>query len=234
MAAGHLITLITCFLLSCYVSSVGSPYCWLSRESSNVQWPNMLASWGLPTSLICNVEYMKASSLTCELTAVGRQLIAAESWWRLPFALSLERHWVLNLKRNFSSKVKESEMERDKGNWPFWSWSRPKRTVFVKILPTFHSHKELIPVQVRRYVYHDVVRLNDISKLVDCSGVQVRASLRFIWESIAQLINFWLKHCPVSQLLIVPSLGFWICEERHMPLHALVCTILSATCDIDL
>jgi len=27
-------------------------------------------------------------------------------------------------------------------------------------------------VQVRRYVYHDVVRLNDISKLVDCSGVQ--------------------------------------------------------------
>ncbi|CAI5463267.1 unnamed protein product [Closterium sp. Yama58-4] len=27
-------------------------------------------------------------------------------------------------------------------------------------------------VQIRRYVYHDVVRLQDITKLVDCSGVQ--------------------------------------------------------------
>ena len=28
-------------------------------------------------------------------------------------------------------------------------------------------------VQVRRYVYHDVVRLGDLEKLVDCSNIQV-------------------------------------------------------------
>lgn len=29
------------------------------------------------------------------------------------------------------------------------------------------------PWQVRRYVYHDVVRLGDLEKLIDCSYIQV-------------------------------------------------------------
>lgn len=36
-------------------------------------------------------------------------------------------------------------------------------------LPTHHSHPIL---QVRRYVYQDVVRLDDLEKLIDCSFVQ--------------------------------------------------------------
>ncbi|XP_048228538.1 uncharacterized protein LOC8263599 isoform X2 [Ricinus communis] len=37
-------------------------------------------------------------------------------------------------------------------------------------LPSHHSHPLL---QVRRYVYHDVVRLGDLEKLIDCSYIQV-------------------------------------------------------------
>ncbi|XP_029130110.1 uncharacterized protein LOC109812784 isoform X2 [Cajanus cajan] len=36
-------------------------------------------------------------------------------------------------------------------------------------LPSHPSHSLL---QVRRYVYHDVVRLGDLEKLVDCSNIQ--------------------------------------------------------------
>ncbi|XP_050234104.1 protein RGF1 INDUCIBLE TRANSCRIPTION FACTOR 1 [Mercurialis annua] len=36
-------------------------------------------------------------------------------------------------------------------------------------LPSHHSHPLL---QVRRYVYHDVVRLEDLEKLIDCSYIQ--------------------------------------------------------------
>ncbi|XP_002533942.2 protein RGF1 INDUCIBLE TRANSCRIPTION FACTOR 1 isoform X1 [Ricinus communis] len=36
-------------------------------------------------------------------------------------------------------------------------------------LPSHHSHPLL---QVRRYVYHDVVRLGDLEKLIDCSYIQ--------------------------------------------------------------
>ncbi|KAH1050288.1 hypothetical protein GLYMA_08G086900v4 [Glycine max] len=36
-------------------------------------------------------------------------------------------------------------------------------------LPSHRSHSLL---QVRRYVYHDVVRLGDLEKLVDCSNIQ--------------------------------------------------------------
>ncbi|XP_058068471.1 protein RGF1 INDUCIBLE TRANSCRIPTION FACTOR 1 [Magnolia sinica] len=36
-------------------------------------------------------------------------------------------------------------------------------------LPAHHFHRL---VQVRRYVYHDVVRLEDLEKLIDCSNVQ--------------------------------------------------------------
>jgi len=37
-------------------------------------------------------------------------------------------------------------------------------------LPSHRFHSLL---QVRRYVYHDVVRLEDLHKLIDCSNVQV-------------------------------------------------------------
>ena len=37
-------------------------------------------------------------------------------------------------------------------------------------LPSHRFHRLL---QVRRYVYHDVVRLEDLQKLIDCSNVQV-------------------------------------------------------------
>lgn len=35
------------------------------------------------------------------------------------------------------------------------------------------SHRRHRLLQVRRYVYHDVVRLEDLEKLIDCSSVQV-------------------------------------------------------------
>lgn len=35
------------------------------------------------------------------------------------------------------------------------------------------SHRFHRLLQVRRYVYHDVVRLEDLQKLIDCSNVQV-------------------------------------------------------------
>lgn len=38
-------------------------------------------------------------------------------------------------------------------------------------LPSHRCHRLL---QIRRYVYHDVVRLEDLQKLVDCNNVQVR------------------------------------------------------------
>nr|CAD1825711.1 unnamed protein product [Ananas comosus var. bracteatus] len=34
------------------------------------------------------------------------------------------------------------------------------------------SHRSHRVVQVRRYVYHDVVRLSDLAKLIDCSSIQ--------------------------------------------------------------
>jgi hypothetical protein len=37
-------------------------------------------------------------------------------------------------------------------------------------IPSHRFHRLL---QVRRYVYHDVVRLEDLEKLIDCSNVQV-------------------------------------------------------------
>jgi len=52
--------------------------------------------------------------------------------------------------------------------------------------------------QVRRYVYHDVIRLDDLEKLVDCSNIQVRQisakeqhqkACRFIY-----IIEFSNKH----------------------------------------
>ncbi|KAJ8627748.1 hypothetical protein MRB53_021055 [Persea americana] len=42
-------------------------------------------------------------------------------------------------------------------------------SICAHCLPSHHSHPLL---QVRRYVYHDVVRLDDLEKLIDCSYVQ--------------------------------------------------------------
>ncbi|KAH9615852.1 hypothetical protein KSS87_021619 [Heliosperma pusillum] len=35
------------------------------------------------------------------------------------------------------------------------------------------SHRSHLLLQVRRYVYHDVIRLDDLQKLIDCSYIQV-------------------------------------------------------------
>ncbi|KAG4956751.1 hypothetical protein JHK85_043131 [Glycine max] len=35
------------------------------------------------------------------------------------------------------------------------------------------SHRSHPLLQVRRYVYHDVIRLDDLEKLIDCSNIQV-------------------------------------------------------------
>ncbi|XP_068655555.1 protein RGF1 INDUCIBLE TRANSCRIPTION FACTOR 1-like [Aristolochia californica] len=43
------------------------------------------------------------------------------------------------------------------------------RSICSNCLPSHRSHPLL---QVRRYVYHDVVRLDDLEKLIDCSYVQ--------------------------------------------------------------
>jgi hypothetical protein len=37
-----------------------------------------------------------------------------------------------------------------------------------------------VDLQIRRYVYHDVVRIEDIQKMVDCTHVQVSLSLCYI------------------------------------------------------
>jgi len=51
-------------------------------------------------------------------------------------------------------------------------------------LPSHRFHRLL---QVRRYVYHDVVRLEDLQKLIDCSNVQV---------------YLWLTHWTQIQLFL--------------------------------
>lgn len=43
------------------------------------------------------------------------------------------------------------------------------RSICPHCLPVHRSHRLL---QVRRYVYHDVIRLDDMEKLIDCSYVQ--------------------------------------------------------------
>ena len=39
-------------------------------------------------------------------------------------------------------------------------------------------------MQVRRYVYNDVVRLDDLEKLIDCSFVQVGAAVADVCQLV--------------------------------------------------
>ncbi|KAL0733053.1 hypothetical protein Bca4012_009263 [Brassica carinata] len=52
------------------------------------------------------------------------------------------------------------------------------------------SHRYHRLLQVRRYVYHDVVRLEDLQKLIDCSNVQVE----FVMKTYGDITPF-LKPC---------------------------------------
>lgn len=57
-----------------------------------------------------------------------------------------------------------------------------------------HQHRRL---QICRYVYHDVVRLQDIQKYFDCSSIQVRLSfsLNFAYLSF----NYYFLYISLCQ-----------------------------------
>ncbi|WZZ08823.1 hypothetical protein YC2023_094744 [Brassica napus] len=53
------------------------------------------------------------------------------------------------------------------------------------------SHRSHPLLQVRRYVYHDVVRLSDLEKLIDCSYIQViLATLRSLTVDIVDKVDY--------------------------------------------
>ena len=43
--------------------------------------------------------------------------------------------------------------------------------------------------QIRRYVYHDVIRLDDAAKLIDCAYVQVSTILQNLMLSTTEYIK---------------------------------------------
>ncbi|GFS41721.1 PLATZ transcription factor family protein [Actinidia rufa] len=59
-------------------------------------------------------------------------------------------------------------------------------------VPSHHFHRLL---QVRRYVYHDVVRLDDLEKLIDCSNVQADFVLKHYND-----LSPYLRKCHTLQL----------------------------------
>ncbi|KAJ6747384.1 PLATZ TRANSCRIPTION FACTOR FAMILY PROTEIN [Salix koriyanagi] len=57
------------------------------------------------------------------------------------------------------------------------------------------SHRFHSLLQVRRYVYHDVVRLEDLEKLIDCSNVQVDYVLKHYRD-----LSPYLRRCNALTL----------------------------------
>ena len=71
------------------------------------------------------------------------------------------------------------------------------------------AHRVHRLLQVRRYVYHDVVRLEDLEKLIDCSSVQVyqlcmHVSLLLFWGSRCKKaynsVSTWCSLIPLTAL----------------------------------
>lgn len=66
--------------------------------------------------------------------------------------------------------------------------------------------------QVRRYVYHDVVRLGDLEKLIDCSCVQVIIPYLSSCLSCISASNFDGDMLLMSTLIIVVKLpSLFVC-----------------------
>lgn len=56
--------------------------------------------------------------------------------------------------------------------------------------------------QVRRYVYNDVVRLDDLERLIDCSFVQVRSMMHLSMDrSLTTIGQAAYCCCACSELL---------------------------------
>lgn len=62
-------------------------------------------------------------------------------------------------------------------------------------------------IQIRRYVYHDVLRLDDAEKLMDCDFVQVSWRQQTIYKLIWEFQGFYL--------IVNFSFFFFLCFESH-------------------
>ncbi|KAL2901757.1 DNA polymerase alpha catalytic subunit [Bienertia sinuspersici] len=67
-------------------------------------------------------------------------------------------------------------------------------------------HRKHILLQVRRYVYNDVLKLSDAEKLIDCSGVQP-----YISNSVKVV---FLKQRPVTRLFKNPGNSCFTCNRN--------------------
>lgn len=68
-------------------------------------------------------------------------------------------------------------------------------------LPSHRFHRL---VQVRRYVYHDVVRLEDIERLIDCSNVQVipiEGEFFFLFSLFDLILKIFQSFLPKAVVL---------------------------------
>lgn len=63
-------------------------------------------------------------------------------------------------------------------------------------------------IQIRRYVYHDVLRLDDAEKLMDCDFVQVSWRQQTIYELIWEFQGFYL-------IVNFSFFFFFLCFESH-------------------
>lgn len=68
------------------------------------------------------------------------------------------------------------------------------------------SHRFHRLLQIRRYVYHEVVRLEDLENLIDCSNIQV-----VILQETCFIFIFYLlfDNYGVRASLYVPRLILW-------------------------
>ncbi|RRT79612.1 hypothetical protein BHE74_00024571 [Ensete ventricosum] len=83
------------------------------------------------------------------------------------------------------------------------------------------SHRLHRLVQVRRYVYHDVVRLQDLDKLIDCSSVQVDYIARHKKD-----FSHYIRRCQSLQLspdsIVPPDTEVGDDEDTNETTHSTV------------
>ncbi|GLU05605.1 hypothetical protein SLE2022_226980 [Rubroshorea leprosula] len=86
-------------------------------------------------------------------------------------------------------------------------------TICTHCLPLHRRHRRL---QIRRYVYHDVIRLSDAQKFINCSLVQPYTTNR------AKVV--FLKNRPISRPFRGSS-NFCIKCDRSLQEHFLFCSL---------
>ncbi|KAL0866893.1 hypothetical protein Bca101_046011 [Brassica carinata] len=93
-------------------------------------------------------------------------------------------------------------------------------SICAHCLPSHNSHRLL---QIRRYVYNDVLRVEDGSKLMDCSLIQFRGSGNFCYtcdRSLQSPYVFCSLSCKISDVIM---------RQRGLSGFLHVCNVLQLT-----